>query len=281
MGLYDVIDEISAREAAKTETGDSRVFGVMIGLVAANHDPGGTAAGADAMDGRVCVTIPTRGGGDDELKWARVSMPSAGGGWGHYFLPETGDMVLLAFENGSIEKPYVIGCLNRASDKFLKESADKDNRFKRIVTRHGTRIVFEDDAGDDTGQKDKLTLETAGGRLRLLLDNGRELIRLGGGEDESYIELGTARDRAVIKIHAGNRLEIKVGDKITVVMNGETGGVSVKADTLVLQGGSQVSAKSDGALKLEAAQISARADSSMRFESSGSAKFGGSTTSIG
>ena len=102
MGLYDIIDEITERQVMKTETGDNRIWGVMVGIVAKNFDPnssasGGTKTGADAMDGRVCVTIPTRDKDANELKWARVAMPSGGSKWGHYFLPEVGDQVQLLY----------------------------------------------------------------------------------------------------------------------------------------------------------------------------------------
>ena len=81
MGLYDIIDEITERQVTKTETGDNRIWGVMVGIVAKNYDPnsaaaGGTSSGTDAMDGRVCVTIPTRDKDANELRWARVAMPS-------------------------------------------------------------------------------------------------------------------------------------------------------------------------------------------------------------
>ena len=149
MALYDIIDEITERQVTKTETGDNRIWGVMVGIVAKNFDPnssagGGTGSnsGADAMDGRVCVTIPTRDKKANELKWARVAMPSGGSKWGHYFLPEVGDQVLLAFEGGNIEKPYVIGCVQKYSNAFLKKAVDKNNQFKKIVTRHGSHITF-------------------------------------------------------------------------------------------------------------------------------------------
>lgn len=78
MGLYDIINEITERQVTKTETGDNRIWGVMVGIVAKNYDPnssvaGGTNSGESAMDGRVCVTIPTRDDQANELKWARVA----------------------------------------------------------------------------------------------------------------------------------------------------------------------------------------------------------------
>ena len=286
MGLYDIIDEITGRQVTKTETGDERIWGVTVGIVAKNFDPhstaaGGSNSGADAMDGRVCVTIPTRDAEANELKWARVAMPSSGRSWGHYFLPEVGDQVLLAFEGGNIEKPYVIGCIPKTSDKFLKGSVDKDNQFKRIVTRHGTTILFEDNSGDEEGRKDKLTIETAGKSLQILLDNENEKIRIGDKAKEDFIEMSTTEGSGTLKVQIKSKIEFKVGDKITMTLNGESGAVSIKADSIALEGGNGVKAKSDSSVKLEAPQVSANASSALKMQSSGTAVLSGSTVSVG
>ena len=286
MGLYDIIDEITERQVTKTETGDNRIWGVMVGIVAKNFDPnstasGGTNSGADAMDGRVCVTIPTRDTNANELKWARVAMPSSGSKWGHYFLPEVGDQVLLAFEGGNIEKPYVIGCIPKTADKFLKDSVDKDNQFKRIVTRHGTSIIFEDNSTDENGQKDKLTLETAGKQLQILMDNENEKIRIGDKAKEDFIEMYTKEGSGTLTVQIKSKIEIKVGDKITMTMNGESGAVSIKADSILLEASNGVTTKSDSAVKMEAPQVAANASSALKLESSGTATVSGSTVSVG
>lgn len=286
MGLYDIIDEITERQVTKTETGDNRIWGVMVGIVAKNFDPnstasGGTNSGADAMDGRVCVTIPTRDTNANELKWARVAMPSSGSKWGHYFLPEVGDQVLLAFEGGNIEKPYVIGCIPKTADKFLKDSVDKDNQFKRIVTRHGTSIIFEDNSTDENGLKDKLTLETAGQKLQILMDNENEKIRIGDKAKEDFIEMYTKEGSGTLTVQIKSKIEIKVGDKITMTMNGESGAVSIKADSILLEASNGVTTKSDSAVKMEAPQVAANASSALKLESSGTATVSGSTVSVG
>ena len=286
MGLYDIIDEITERQVTKTETGDNRIWGVMVGIVAKNFDPnstasGGANSGADAMDGRVCVTIPTRDTDANELKWARVAMPSSGSKWGHYFLPEVGDQVLLAFEGGNIEKPYVIGCIPKTADKFLKDSVDKDNQFKRIVTRHGTSIIFEDNSTDENGQKDKLTLETAGKQLQILMDNENEKIRIGDKAKEDFIEMYTKEGSGTLTVQIKSKIEIKVGDKITMTMNGESGAVSIKADSILLEASNGVTTKSDSAVKMEAPQVAANASSALKLESSGTATVSGSTVSVG
>lgn len=288
MGLYDIIDEITGRQVTKTETGDNRIWGVMVGIVAANADPksaggggSGKNSGASAMDGRVCVEIPTRDEGANQLKWARVAMPSGGRKWGHYFLPEVGDQVLLAFEGGNIEKPYVIGCVQKHSDPFLKGAVNKDNRYKRIMTRHGSHITFEDDATDEEGLKDKLTIETAQKKLQIFMDNEMEKIRIGDKAKEDYIEMCTKEGAGTLDINIKSRVTIKVGDKITMTLNGESGAVTIDADSISLKGTNSVLAKSDSSVKLEGAQVAANASSSLKMESSGMASVTGSTVSVG
>ncbi len=48
---------------------------------------------------------------DAATPWIRMVTPMATGGGGMYFKPEVGDEVLVNFENGNIERPYVVGTL--------------------------------------------------------------------------------------------------------------------------------------------------------------------------
>ena len=124
MGLFDVIEDISEKNIAKTETGDNRIFGIVVGEVVDNYD--------QERSGRICVLIHTRDSDANVLKWAKVAAPYIGKSWGMYFLPEVGDQVLVAFDQGNIERPYVIGCIPKDSDKFLTKSKDEQNQKKRI-----------------------------------------------------------------------------------------------------------------------------------------------------
>jgi len=47
----------------------------------------------------------------DLSAWARVAVPLAGQFSGVYCLPKPGDEVLVAFEHGDVNAPYIIGCL--------------------------------------------------------------------------------------------------------------------------------------------------------------------------
>jgi uncharacterized protein involved in type VI secretion and phage assembly len=270
MALYDIIDEIAGKQITKSDTGDPRVYGAMIGIVAKNYDKD--------MPGRVCVTIPTRKEDANELQWARVAHPSGGKVWGHYFLPETGDQVLIVFEGGNIEKPYVVGCVSKDKDKFLSQSVDKDNTIKRIVTRHGSELKFED-KDESEGDKDRITLTTAKTKHTLKLDNENGLIELTDKEGKNSIRMKTVD--GTMNIKAKSRITIEVGDGIKLIMNGETGAVRLECKELNVSATRKLSAKTDGMMKIDASQVGANASSMCKIDSGGIVSIAGSPVKIG
>jgi phage baseplate assembly protein gpV len=68
----------------------------------------GIVRGVDAARARLLAEFPWMGPG--ELgRWAPVA--------GTYFMPEPGDEVLVAFDQGRLDHPYVIGCLWSNADQ--------------------------------------------------------------------------------------------------------------------------------------------------------------------
>ena len=63
MAIFDIFEEVSERAVTKTETGENRIFGVVVGEVVKNYD--------DKFPGRVCVNLHTRDKEANEMKWAR------------------------------------------------------------------------------------------------------------------------------------------------------------------------------------------------------------------
>lgn len=273
MSLYDIIGDISQKQVTKTETGDERVFGVMIGKVTRNYD--------QSMGGRVCVSIPTRDANADELHWARLVQPASGKEWGYYFLPEVGDQVLLAFENGNIEKPYVLGGVPLDNNKFLTGSVDMNNKIKRIVTKHGSTIVFEDNATDEQGGQDKITIQTAGKEHTIEMDNGGDKITIKDKDGKNSIVLSTMEGQGSITIKAESSLTIQVGDTIKLGMSGESGTVKLSANDFKVEASKMVSLQTDGTMKLEGGTVTEKASSVMKLESSGAVTVSGSPIKLG
>jgi hypothetical protein len=96
--IEDAISEIEDSISSLKQ----KFYGVVTGRVLDPLDP--------LCLGRVQVQLPFI----DDLDlspWARIATPMAGIATGFYFIPEIGDEVLVAFEHGDVNAPYVIGGL--------------------------------------------------------------------------------------------------------------------------------------------------------------------------
>ncbi|MEZ5083019.1 MAG: phage baseplate assembly protein V [Bacteroidales bacterium] len=80
--------------------------------------------------------------------WLRVLTPHSGLKKGFYFIPEIDDEVLVGFEGGNAEKPYIIGSLYNGKAK-PDTLFDPDNNIKAIRTRSGHTIEFIDEDGKE------------------------------------------------------------------------------------------------------------------------------------
>lgn len=270
MALFDIIDEIAGQQVTKTDTGDNRIFGVLVGLVTKNYD--------ENMPGRVCVQIPVRDKNANELQWARVAMPSHGKSWGHYFQPEIGDQVLLAFEQGYIEKPYVIGCVAKDSNSFLTGVVDKNNQYKKITTKNGNTILFEDNQ-DGEGKKDKITVQTAKEAHIFRMDNEKSTIVIQDKEKKNFIEMQTEQGNMTIQVQ--KNLTIRVGDSITLTMNGSNGGVTLECNKITMKTTGNTTIEASGNINATGANLSMEASSLLKVSSSGVANISGSPIKIG
>ena len=270
MAVFDIFNEISEKQITKTQLGEERIFGSVVGIVAANYDK--------EMPGRICVTIPVRDENANQLKWAKVAAPYTGKEWGQYFLPEIGDQVLLVFEDGNIEKPYVIGCIPRDNDKLLRKSTDENNGTKQIMTRNGSRITFEDDT-DEEGKKDKITVATANEMHRFILDNEKESVILEDKEGNCRVEMRTKDGK--IRIHTEKKLEITVGDSIEVVMNASSGEIRMKANKVSIEASNRLNLETDGSAKLSGQQTIVEGASSLKNSCSGMVLIEGAPIKIG
>ena len=114
----------------------------------------------DKGQGRVKVAFDWQKNGKT-TNWIRVQSPNAGvsdavpknRGW--VFVPEVGDQVMVGYEHGNPDRPYVTGAMfHSASGK----GGDENNKTKSIITRSGNAIVFDDETGsivitDQTGKQ--------------------------------------------------------------------------------------------------------------------------------
>ena len=64
-----------------------------------------------------------------------------------FFLPEKDDEVLVAFEQGDITRPYVLGALWNGQDKPPESNSDGQNNLRLIKSRSGHLIRLDDSVG--------------------------------------------------------------------------------------------------------------------------------------
>jgi len=272
MGLFDVMGDIAEKQITKTENGDNRIYGVVVGTVTENY--------AEEMPGRVCVLLPTRDKEANVLKWARVAMPSSGTGWGHYFLPEVGDQVLVVFEQGNIEKPYIIGCVPKDSNKFLKKAVDEKNTFKKITTKHGSSIIFTDSAeeGGEEGEKDIIEIYTPDMAHKFVMNNEKKIILLSDKEGENKYEINT--EKGEMTVVAAKKLTIKVGDDIELIMTGSNGTTELRTKAFKVKTENSMEVSANKQFNVEAPTVKVEGNSSVKI-SGGPVSIEGSPIKVG
>src|SRR5262245_46487942 len=163
--------------------------GVYSGSVIDNKDPDGLA--------RVQVRVP---GVIDTGAWARLATMMAGRNRGTLFVPEVGDEVLIAFEQGDQRAPYVIGSL--WNGKAKPPTADVTST-KLIRSRSGVALRIDD-------KTSSLVIETASGQ-RITLQDGPGSVRVedANGNSVTLTTAGiTIQASAAVRVTAGGTVDV-------------------------------------------------------------------------
>jgi uncharacterized protein involved in type VI secretion and phage assembly len=197
------------------------IHGVVVGRVTSVKDP-------DNL-GRIKVKFPWLDETVDS-NWARISAPMAGKNRGYYFLPEVDDEVLVAFEHGNPNYPYVVGMLWNGKDTPPEQNSvahkEEGTVHRMIVTRSGHRIVF-----DDSNDNKSILIEDATKKQSFFIDSVNHMI-----------EIKTNGD---MKIGVVGNLEISVGGNMSTEVRG----------TLQEKGAQVEIASTSGNLKLDARAV--------------------------
>ena len=113
------------------QDGAKKYYGVTVGRVINMLDP--------LAIGRLQVQMPFIDS-LDLAPWARVCVPMAGMLSGEYYIPNLGDEVLVAFEHGDVNVPYILGGLWNAIERPALPSPVPQIRCTRTLV--GNQIVF-------------------------------------------------------------------------------------------------------------------------------------------
>jgi len=198
------------------------VNGLVIGVVTNLQDP--------EKLGRVRVKfpwLPKMSGADLESNWARLAVPSGGKERGFYFSPEIDDEVLVAFDHGDINFPYIVGALWSKIDKPPAGTADAvggDRKVnQRIIrSRSGHLIIL-----DDKGGEEKIIIQDKTGKNSFVIDS-----------KENSMKIAVEKD-----------LLIETGGKFTVNSKGDIAMDSKTSGKIITQNAFNIEAKMEATLK--------------------------------
>ncbi|MER5705909.1 VgrG-related protein [Micromonospora sp. NPDC002296] len=163
---------------------------------------------------------------DYETDWVRT-VQLGGVGGGGVFCPEVNDEVLVGFEQGLLDRPYVIGGLYNGVDKpsphdgaLVDASSGRVNR-RSFASRSGDRIEF----------------------LESQLPAGPRGIRLCTSRDRLTVHLDERR--TAVTIHSDGSVEIEARQQVTVKGRGITldagaGELTLRGRSVTVDGGTQV-----------------------------------------
>lgn len=200
----------------------SPISGVVIGIVTRN-------GGDEAKPGQVKVRFP-RLSDSYESDWIRIAVPMAGNGRGTYFLPEVDDEVLVAFEQGQISSPYVIGALWNGQDPPPETNADNKNNRRVIRSRSGQVLCF-----DDTEDGEKIEIHNQDGKNSVVIDMARNCISITAERDiliESRDGQVMIKAKGITLTSTSDAISVKSGSSMQLEAKGGT--AAIKGTTVEL-----------------------------------------------
>ena len=229
---YETLFSISGRQPDTLThlldggNGSEQGWGIAIGLVTNNKDPQGL--------GRIKVKFPWLAE-SEESTWARLAMPMGGKDKGFFCLPEVNDEVLLAFEHGDINHPYVLGTLWNGKDRPPQRSdqvVGEDGKVNQqiIRSRSGHEIIL-----DDTDGAEKIIIrDKAQNEIVIDSKNNDMAIKVKGDltlEAEGEITIQSKRN---LKIESQNQLAVESISNLSIQTKGRG---SIKGNNVAIDGG--------------------------------------------
>lgn len=172
-----------------------------------DHTPSGQHFGlypaivTDIVDpdrlGRVEVKFPWLGDDATLRAWATLLTPYADDDQGFLVLPEVDTQVVVAFEAGELQRPYIVGaCWN--GREMMPVTPTRQNDRRVIRSRAGSLLEFDDRAGAA-----KVTVSMQSGH-RVVLDDGAQKVEI------------QHSNGSVITIDVAGRIEIRANATVDI-----------------------------------------------------------------
>jgi uncharacterized protein involved in type VI secretion and phage assembly len=213
VSLYDPLTLVHMLGSGKEER-PTAPPGIAIAVVTNNDDPNNA--------GRVKLKFPWLSP-DYESDWVRVLAPGGGDGRGMQFHPIVNQEVMVAFELGNIERPYVLGALWSENCKLPEPKHSENGKVTTCViasTNH--TITFDDKQGDEDDQGEVKIEDKKGNTIILkaskddggitITDMKGNSITLSGGSTPGI----TIESKGDLTLNASGKVTIKGGKDVTI-----------------------------------------------------------------
>ena len=197
-----------------------------------------------------------------ESHWARLASPGAGPTRGMVWMPEVNDEVLVAFEAGDFNRPYIVGGLWNGTDALPQNQntlvVDGKVEVRSFQTRIGHIFRFTDKDGEekiellDGKQKTSIVMDTANEKITISSTKDVQIDGKAAGKIDILNETGmtTIKNTSggmTIKSDSGNVNIETSGGNVTVKgtnVNVEaTAGATVKGATITVEASSMATLK--------------------------------------
>lgn len=185
-----------------------RFPGVVPAIVTNTRDP-------DKL-GRVKVKFPSIAD-DLEGRWVPVAQPVAGADRGYWLIPEPNEEVLIAFEYGDFDRPYVIGSLWNGKDSPPADasSATEPESIYVLQSNKKSKFIIDGNSGSE-----KIEISTSDGH-KILIDKTNKKIEVttGGGIKMTLDDMAKQMNlegAAVVNVKSSGPVNVKGDGPVSV-----------------------------------------------------------------
>ncbi|WP_108868970.1 type VI secretion system Vgr family protein [Aquimarina aquimarini] len=169
-------------------------------IVTENADPDGLS--------RIKVQFPWQKPDGEMTPWLRMMTPHSGGEKGFHFIPEVGEEVLVGFEGGNAERPYIMGALYTGTQN-PQSWGTQANDVKAIRTRSGHTIELNDSKGTE------FISITDKNRNIIHIDTANNDITISAGENMTF----NAKN---MQINVEENLDVSIGKNKSETITGDS-----------------------------------------------------------
>ncbi len=227
-----------------------------VATVKENADPDGL--------GRIRVQFPWQVEYSELTPWVRIVTPHGGANKGFHFIPEIEEKVLVGFEGGNAEHPYILGVLYTGNAKPEAFKTDT-NDVKIIRTRSGHTIELNDKDGEE-----KINIYDNEGSI-ITFDTQAKSLYIQATENIEF----QAKN---IKLKASENIELNADQEIKIAA---TGNALLASEAVInIQAESDVNVSASSNITIEASSKANFKGQSIIVEGQTSAEFNSAQTKI-